>query len=277
MSLEPPSVDASPPPGGLSRFFARLDDGEMMRWSFRALLAGAVAVLALDLYQLVETGNAAPQPGIGMPGATGQPILPPAVSAPDAPAPSVDPREPVTADEAVLRHPMRFELVSDGVLLAQGSIDQGAAARFAAEVAARGEYVRTIRLDSPGGSLEDAMAMARTTRERGFATEVVDGGLCASSCPLVLAGGTTRMAGDNAAVGLHQFFAAQNVAIEPAQVMADAQMTTARISRLLSEMDVDPALWLHALDTPPRALYYLSVEEMQRYRLVTTQSPVATR
>ncbi len=252
-----------------ARLLARLDDGAMMRWSFRALLAGAVAVLALDLWQLVETGRQDPAPGLAAPGIASRPILPPAVDAPDAPSRSADPREHVTADEAVLRHPMRFELVADGVLLAQGAIDPGAAARFAAEVEARGQYVETIRLDSPGGALEDAMAMARLTRERGFATEVVDGGLCASSCPLFFAGGEPRRAGENAAIGLHQFFAAQSVAAEPAQVMADAQMTTARISRHLADMGVDPALWLHALDTPPRALYYLSPEEMDEYRLVT--------
>lgn len=54
--------------------------------------------------------------------------------------------------------------------------------------------------------------------------------------------------------------------------MADAQATTARISRHLAEMGVDPALWLHALDTPPQALYYLSPKELEDYKLVT--SPV---
>ena len=56
--------------------------------------------------------------------------------------------------------------------------------------------------------------------------------------------------------------------------MADAQATTARISRHLASMDVDPALWLHALDTPPRALYYFTAEEMARYRLAT---PIAKK
>ena len=56
--------------------------------------------------------------------------------------------------------------------------------------------------------------------------------------------------------------------------MSDAQATTARISRHLAEMGVDPALWLHALDTPPQALYYFSPEELAKYRLVT--APVAT-
>jgi hypothetical protein len=59
--------------------------------------------------------------------------------------------------------------------------------------------------------------------------------------------------------------------------MADAQMTTARISRLLIELDVDPALWLHALDTPPRALYYLSADQMRKYRLVTEDAKLALR
>ena len=60
----------------------------------------------------------------------------------------------------------------------------------------------------------------------------------------------------------------------PAQAMADAQMTTARISRHLIDMGIDPALWLHALDTPPQALYYFSAEELAKYRLAT--KPVAT-
>ncbi len=34
-------------------------------------------------------------------------------------------------------------------------------------------------------------------------------------------------------------------------------------------MGIDPALWLHALDTPPQALYYFSPEELAKYRLVT--------
>jgi len=51
--------------------------------------------------------------------------------------------------------------------------------------------------------------------------------------------------------------------------MADAQKTTAGITRFLIEMGVDSALWLHALDTPPNQLYYLTPEELKSYRLVT--------
>ena len=53
------------------------------------------------------------------------------------------------------------------MLAAEGSIDPGSAARFAAEIEARGEYVKTVSLNSPGGALDDAMAMAKLVREQG--------------------------------------------------------------------------------------------------------------
>jgi hypothetical protein len=118
------------------------------------------------------------------------------------------------------------------------------------------------------------MAMAKLVRGKGIATQVADGSICASSCPLFFAGGLTRTAGPQAAVGVHQFYAASQTPTAPAQAMSDAQATTARISRHLIDMGIDPALWLHALDTPPQALYYFSPEEMAKYRLVTR--PVAT-
>jgi len=49
--------------------------------------------------------------------------------------------------------------------------------------------VKTVVLRSPGGSVQDALAMGRLIREKQFATEVEAGRYCASSCPLVFAGG----------------------------------------------------------------------------------------
>lgn len=256
----------------LVRYFSRFDDGELIRWSFRGLLAGAIGVLALDLYDLSQAnGWVAPEASI--PTVTVEPILPPAVET-DAPAPTGDPRRFVTADEEKLGRPMSFSLGKGGRLLAEGSIEPGTADRFAAEIEARGEYVKTISLNSPGGALDDAMAMARLVREKGIGTEVADGAICASSCPLFFAGGKARRAGEQAAIGVHQFYAASKSASGPDQAMSDAQATTARISRHLTEMGVDTALWLHALDTPPRALYYFSPKELADYRLVT--GPAAT-
>ena len=115
----------------------------------------------------------------------------------------------------------------------------------------------------------DALAMARLVREEGFTTRVEQGAFCASSCPLILAAGAEREVDPGAIVGIHQIYAAgQDVAgLSPAQAMSDAQAVTARISRHLVEMDVDPALWVHAMETPPNRLYYLTADEMETYRL----------
>jgi hypothetical protein len=254
------------------RYLSRFDDGRLMRWVFIGLLAGAVGVLAVDLNDLARSnGGALAETG----SPEFAPVLPPAVDV-GAPAPSTDPRPNVTADEEQLGRAMRFDLEADGVLRAEGSIVPGTSALFAEEIAKRGEYVKTVRLVSPGGALDDAMAMAELIREHDLATEVSDGDICASSCPLVLAGGTQRRIGAKAAVGVHQFYAASETKARPEQIMADAQITTARISRHLAAMGVDPALWLHALDTPPRALYYFTQDEMRDYRLSSTPDVVSS-
>jgi hypothetical protein len=185
------------------RYFARFDDGELARWVFRGMLLGAIGVLALDLRDLSrENGWWAPE--AALPATPSDPILPPVVQT-DAPIPSDDPRRFVTTGEDILGRPITFTLESGGVLAAEGSIDPGSAARFATEIEARGEYVKTVSLNSPGGALDDAMAMAKLVRGKGIATEVADGAICASSCPLLFAGGLTRTAGPKAAVGVHQF------------------------------------------------------------------------
>lgn len=262
------SLDEKPQRGLLMRYFSRFDDGKLMRWAFVGVLIGSAAVLGMDLREMVDRNGGLWPAESADPMKRSVTVLPPAVETHGAREQSADPRRFVRTDRDALRDPISFTLKAGGVLAANGAIDQGAAARFENELEARGEYVTHVALNSPGGSLEDAMAISRLVRERNLATSVADGAICASSCPLILAGGVERQAGDRAAIGVHQFYAAEEMN-NPAQAMADAQIITARISRHLDEMGVDPALWLHALDTPPRALYYLTPEQMKDYRLVT--------
>ena len=51
--------------------------------------------------------------------------------------------------------------------------------KFAAEVSKRGDYMKTVVLNSPGGSVADALAMGRLIRDRNFATEIEPGQYCA--------------------------------------------------------------------------------------------------
>ncbi|HEV7415083.1 MAG TPA: hypothetical protein VGN98_02930 [Tianweitania sediminis] len=261
-------------PSLLMRYFRRFDEGEVMRWAFRGLLIGAIAVLVLDLRELSESNGFLPSLS-ALPGHSAEPILPPM---PDGAYPdnaTRDPRSDVTTKEALLEQEMRFSLEGDGRLKAVGRIGQGSADRLAEELEERGEYVQTIVIDSPGGALEDAIAMGRLVREKGFATEVQDGSICASSCPLFFAGGTERTAGKKAALGLHQFYAMEGSSSNAAAALSSAQATTAKISRYLIDMGVDARLWLHALDTPPQRLYYLTPDQQAQYRLVTGSGSLA--
>ncbi len=254
--------------GAIGSYLARFDDGEVLRWAFRGLLVGSIAVLVMDY---LELNRVEPAAEIVAPVETRVPILPPAVDG-DTPAGGVDPRPFLKTDEAILKRTMQFTLGAGGVLAAEGSIEPGTAARLAAELQARGEYVKTISLNSPGGALDDAMEMGRLARTHDVTTLVAEGSLCASSCPLILAGGKQRLVSEKSGVGVHQFYAVASPGDQPvaaAQAMSDAQSTTARITRYLEEMDVDPASWLHAMDTPPQSLYYFSPDELKRYRLAT--------
>lgn len=245
-------------------YLRRFDEGEVIRWAFRGMLIGTIGVLAMDLWELNQQADSA----VETPGVETN-FLPPEVEVRQPAEKGIDPRDYLKIDEEVLRQPMSFTLGPNGVLTAEGMIDPGAAERLATELETRGEYVSTISLNSPGGSVEDAMAMGKLLRENGVATEVVDGALCASSCPLIFAGGEKRFAAKQASIGVHQFFAVGEVKVGAEQAMADAQATTARITRYLTDLGVDPALWLHALDTPPRELYYFSGDELKKYKLVT--------
>ncbi|KIP97655.1 periplasmic protein [Agrobacterium tumefaciens] len=255
-------------PTSVLKALISVDDGVLMRSAFYVLLAAAAAFLVIDVREISTAEAARPRletlPDV--------PTFLPPKTAPGAPgAPPVQPSSP----EEVLRKPMTFNLVSGGVLVAEGTIDPGAAARFANEVEARGEYIKLVSLNSPGGSVDDAIAMSKLIREKNIATKVAERALCASSCPIVFAGGVTRSAEKDAVVGVHQVFNAGIDRPSPEQAMSSAQTTTALVARHLDEMGIGAGLWFHALETPPNQLYYLTPAEMLEYRLTTDATTVA--
>lgn len=260
-------TDAAPRVPLFKRLVERLagmEDGAIIRAAFFAMLAGTAAVLVLD-YQELSGVTATPLE------TPSQPILPAFdPNSPDTPA-----GPEVTTDPAALSAPLSLTLRAGSVLEMTGSIDPGASERFAAEVEARGEYIKSVALDSPGGSVPDALAIGTLIRDRGFSTSVASGALCASSCPLILAGGKTRLATAGSAIGVHQIYASApdgallTDAAAAGNAMSEAQKTTAAITRYLESMGIGAEVWLHALETPPDRLFYFSPEELTSLKLVT--------
>jgi hypothetical protein len=171
---------------------------------------------------------------------------------------------------------MSFELLADGWLNAVGTIAPGTAKTFAEEIAKRGSYVKTIVLHSPGGSVADALEMGRLIRQNGFNTAVETGRYCASSCPLMFAGGVERFAGDKAVVGVHQVFSISQVGAAVADSSEAVQRVAAECQRYLREMGVDLEVWMRAMETPRDALYYFKQDELLSLKLATQRGDART-
>ncbi len=160
------------------RFHAWLADGAdeaILRWIFRCTLVVTVTVLALDRMQgwiaLPDSAAVAPAEVREDSPTLNLPSLVPSILSPLLPG--GDKRlMPLPQPGGALAQPMTFELVGGGKLLATGSITPGISQSFAAEVGRNGDYIKTVVLNSPGGSVADALAMGRLIRERKFATEV---------------------------------------------------------------------------------------------------------
>jgi hypothetical protein len=259
----------------LHNWLSNAPDEAVLRWIFRTAVAITIAVLAVDLAGMngllgaPETAEIRPeQPSRGLP------AIVPSVLAPLLPG--GDKRfVPVPQPDGALAKPMTFELIGGGKLMATGTLTPGISEAFAAEIARRGDYIKTVVLNSPGGSVTDALAMGRLIREKKFATEVEAGKYCASSCPLVFAGGIERRAGDKAAIGVHQV-----AAINPAsnrfsrEEMSTAQSISARCQRYLGDMGVNLQVWVHAMETPHDRLFIFKPDELKSLNLVTAM-PVA--
>jgi hypothetical protein len=256
-------------------------DETALRWIFRCILMGTTAVLAADLVNangwMTDPEQAAAPVEIRQDLLLEEtPGIAPSILAPLLPG--GDKRLlPLRQPDGLLAQSMTFELVGGGRLLATGTITPGTSKAFASEIERRGDYIKTVVLDSPGGSVADALAMGRLIREHKFATEVEAGKYCASSCPLVLAGGVERRAGERAVIGVHQVAAIKSAGNRPPRdEMSIAQNISARCQRYLGDMGVNLQVWLHAMETPHDKLFVFKPDELKSLALVT-EPPVPAK
>ncbi|WP_291864764.1 hypothetical protein [Bradyrhizobium sp.] len=265
------------------RFRVWLSDNpeeSVLRWLFRSVATVTVAVLALDLAGMNGFLNNAQMAGTPsevtrVSPAMDQPTIMPSVLAPLLPG-SDKRLMALPQPDGALARPMTFDLVGGGRLLATGTITPGISEAFAAEVSKRSDYIKTVVLNSPGGSVTDALAMGRLIRESKFATEVAAGKYCASSCPLMFAGGIERRVGDKAAIGVHQVAALGSASVGlPRDEMSVAQNISARCQRYLGDMGINLQVWVHAMETPHDRLFVFKPEELKSLNIVTATAPTA--
>ncbi len=270
-------------PGRLERWILGRPDGVMLRGVFVAVLALGGAVLAQDFAAMRQAGEdtarterteplplTRPEPGDQV-----RPYLPRTIPvAPNRGEPAI-PGYDAPLDGEAMGRPMTFRRAAGDVVSAVGRIDVGTATAFRAFLEENGAGVREIVLHSPGGSVRDAIEMSRLVRERELNTRVPDDGYCASACPLVLAGGVARAAGEATWIGLHQVYAVSDPSRTVARrdldrSISDIQRTVAECQQLLVDMGLDPGVWIRAMETPPDELYVLTPAELAESRFSFT-------
>ncbi len=270
-----------PPPSAFERAVLSIPDGAILRGLFLSIVALTGWVLYQDFSAVLQGERDAarltrtdPLPlRRPAPGDQRRPYLPRTMPlGPERGVPLLPGHGPVEGETT--GEPMVFVRAAGTTdISAIGRIDPGTAGLLDAFLAGEGDGATALHLHSPGGSVTDAIAMARATREAGLSTFVPANGYCASACPLVFSGGVERSAGESAWIGVHQVYAAEiEGGIRERDVdrsISDIQSTSADAQDLLIEMGVDPRLWIHAMRTPPQELYVLTPEEMGEYRLVT--------
>ena len=173
---------------------------------------------------------------------------------------------------------MAFRLGTHGAAFADGTIAPGTGSALAAFLDSdRAATVSEIVLHSPGGSVTDAETMGRLIRDRGLSTRILPDGYCASSCPLVFAGGVERIADATSWIGVHQVFAPRDITGSLSDGMEEAQRVSAEAQTLLDGFGVDPRVWTHAMSTPKDKLYLFTPEELMDLKLATMVERAPTR
>ena len=187
---------------------------------------------------------------------------------PDRAMPNLDPiRDPGTL-------PPRLTLTETdtvGLVRLEGGISPGDAERIIGLMDQRTTPIDTLILQSPGGSVRDALVLGRALRSRDVTTRVLQGEYCFSACPYVFASGTTRQAEDGAAIGVHQHYFGESTILPAFVAVEDIQRGQGEVMTYLNNMGIDPLVMQHALTTPSDEIYVLLPEELETYRMVTPQ------
>lgn len=172
-------------------------------------------------------------------------------------------------------------------LLATGTLDSEAPNRLAALLSA-GDYPETVVFDSPGGSLVAGIKLGRLIRANGLNTvvesayseerykeagaqpelvELAADVSCYSACAYAFMGGVSRTLGEDARIGVHQFYGMESTSSE-----SNAQIAVATLSQYMLSMGIDRDLLDVASFTDSAEVLVIPHTSAQNYNL-DNQSP----
>jgi len=153
-------------------------------------------------------------------------------------------------------------------VILDGEIDKGAADTFERVIEVY-PAVQVVILNSPGGSLVEAIGVASMVYEHGLDTYIPANAACYSACAYVFLAGEMRLA--EGELGVHQFRSTGEVDEYTTQV------AVAVIIELLDLFQVAPEVRFLMLTTPPERMHVFSRQEVAAYGIERTDVAVATR
>lgn len=131
-----------------------------------------------------------------------------------------------------------------------------------------------IKLNSPGGDVDEAMKIGRIIRKRELFTEVDLGDQCLSSCVLILGAGVVRSIMPESAlksaarVGIHRpYFVSLDKGLSTAEIRDLRKQMISRMKVYADEMDLSERLIDEMMSIPPEQIKILSEAELVQYRL----------
>ncbi|WP_298857663.1 hypothetical protein [uncultured Sulfitobacter sp.] len=179
------------------------------------------------------------------------------------------PNRVVPGSREPLPERLTLTVVSAGTaVLLEGEIAGGDATRILKQIEELREAPTRAILNSPGGSVQDALELGRALRLKGMETEMREGDICYSACPYLLAAGVTRTVPNKAFVGVHQHYFGESTLLPAFAAVEDIQRGQGQVMRYLDQMGIDPLVMQHALVTPPDEIYVLLPEELAKYKFI---------
>lgn len=271
-----PDADQTPQ---TAPFAARFSTRRVLYWML-GLQLGIAGLMVFSnalpaLVALFQTSDAAPITEPAQPGDQTRRYDPARIT-----RPAPDPARRPLRDTPDMPDRLAFDIATFNdapALLITGRIADGDGDRFAdfaQQLGDRGtDMPQQVFLNSPGGSVYDALSIGRALRGFRVATTVAGSDICLSACPLLLAAGQPRQADDSALVGVHQTYFGENTVLPAFMAVREIQFGQSEVLGYLSDMGVDLLLLQPALLTPPEDIYLLTPDELTQYRLVSDDLP----
>lgn len=127
--------------------------------------------------------------------------------------------------------------------------------------------ITAIRLDSPGGSLAEAVRLAALIRRAKLPTIVAAGSRCASACFIVFAAGNEKFASYEAAIGVH------GVSDKFGHETAQTREATVAMARVASGFGVPPRIIAQMVTTHAHEIAWLTPDDLRAMGTIMTDRP----